>query len=99
MKWSHLCLIKFIAYQFGKTLLLYTTPLTSPDTPDKPWHPLTKDIAGAFWNGEVENKCSRDIGHIDFFGLWKVNGDREKVIKRIESINCTLILWRIVRRL
>lgn len=31
-------------------------------------------------------RMSAELGHIDLFGLWKVNGDREKIMKRIDSL-------------
>lgn len=44
-----------------------------------------KEVASTFWNGEVEVEC-RELGCLDFFGLYKHDGDREKVMKKIDSI-------------
>ena len=52
---------------------LSTTPLTSPDSPVKPRLPCQA----------LTPLASPDT---DSPGLWKVNGDREKVMERIESM-------------
>jgi hypothetical protein len=44
-----------------------------------------KEVAGAFWNGEVESEC-REMGCLDFFGLMHVDADREKVMEKIELL-------------
>ena len=44
-----------------------------------------KEVAGAFWNGELEAEC-RERKQLDFFGLMKLDGDRERVMEKIESI-------------
>ncbi|XP_068759139.1 uncharacterized protein [Montipora capricornis] len=44
-----------------------------------------KQCSSAFWNGELETEL-RDLGRLDFFGLMKLNADREKVMQGINSV-------------
>ena len=44
-----------------------------------------KQAASAFFNGEMESKL-RDLGDLDFFGLLKTDGDRERVMEQIDIL-------------
>ena len=44
-----------------------------------------KQCASAFWNGELEVEL-RELGILDFFGMMKMNEDREKVMEEVDKI-------------
>lgn len=44
-----------------------------------------KQAASAFFNGEMESEL-RDLGTVDFFGLLKTDGDRERVMEQIDIL-------------
>ena len=44
-----------------------------------------KQVASAFWNGEMESKL-REIGVLEFFGKLKTDNDREDVMNEIDKI-------------
>ena len=44
-----------------------------------------KQCSSAFWNGELEAEL-RELGRLDFYGLMKLNADREKVMQEVDKV-------------
>ncbi|CAB4004747.1 Hypothetical predicted protein, partial [Paramuricea clavata] len=49
-----------------------------------------KQVAAAFWNGELENEL-RELGVLDFFGKLRTDKDREEVMTEIDKIRAKTI--------